>query len=215
VLATLGLTIDPLRFETQVTGDPELAGLIAGQRGLRVPLIADPFDGLVWAIVGQQINLAFAYQLRRRLIELVSNSTLEGLYTPPAPEAVAALEPEDLVALKFSRAKAEYLIGAARSVVDGRLPLEALAGVSVTRIERTLRAVRGIGPWSAHYLMMRSFGFLDCVPLGDTGLTSGLKQFFALDERPDKTATLALMERFSPYRSLATFHLWQRHGAVA
>ena len=63
--------------------------------------------------------------------------------------------------------------------------------------------------------MMRSFGFLDCVPLGDTGLTSGLKQFFALDERPDKTATLALMERFSPYRSLATFHLWQRHGAVA
>ena len=53
------------------------------------------------------------------------------------------------------------------------------------------------------------------MPLGDTGLTSGLKQFFALDERPDKTATLALMERFSPYRSLATFHLWQRHGAVA
>ncbi len=215
VLATLGLTIDPLRFETQVTSDPELAGLIAGQRGLRVPLIADPFDGLVWAIVGQQINLAFAYQLRRRLIERVSCPTLDGLSVPPTPEAVAALEPEELVALKFSRAKAEYLIGAARSVVDGRLPLEALAGVSVTRIERTLRAVRGIGPWSAHYLMMRSFGFLDCVPLGDTGLTSGLKQFFALEERPDKTATLALMERFSPYRSLATFHLWQRHGAVA
>jgi AraC family transcriptional regulator of adaptative response / DNA-3-methyladenine glycosylase II len=215
ILATLGLTSDPLRFEAQVSSSPELAPLIDGQRGLRVPLLADPFDGLVWAIVGQQINLPFAYTLRRRLIERVSRPAGEGLYVPPAPEAVAALEVEALLPLSFSRAKAGYLIGAARSVVDGRLPLEALAGVSATRIERTLRAVRGIGPWSAHYMMMRSFGFLDCVPLGDVVLLSSLKQFFALDERPGKSETLALMERFSPYRSLAAFHLWQRHGTAA
>jgi AraC family transcriptional regulator of adaptative response / DNA-3-methyladenine glycosylase II len=189
--------------------------LIDGQRGLRVPLLADPFDGLVWAIVGQQINLAFAYTLRRRLIELVSEPLGAGFYAPPSIAAVAALEPEDLLPLSFSRAKASYLVGAARSVIDGRLPLDALAGGSATRIERSLLAVRGIGPWSAHYLMMRHYGFLDCVPLGDTGLTSGLKQFFALDERPGRVETLALMERFRPYRSLATFHLWQRHGAVA
>jgi AraC family transcriptional regulator of adaptative response / DNA-3-methyladenine glycosylase II len=184
VLATLGLTVDPARFEALVTGSPELAPLIDGQRGLRVPLLADPFDGLVWAIVGQQINLAFAYTLRRRLIEHVSQPLGEGLYAPPSVVAVAAIDPEDLLPLSFSRAKASYLVGAARSVIDGRLPLNALAGSSATRIERTLLAVRGIGPWSAHYLMMRHYGFLDCVPLGDTGLTSGLKQFFALDERP-------------------------------
>lgn len=215
VLATLGLTVDPARFEAQVSGSPELAPLIDGQRGLRVPLLADPFDGLVWAIVGQQINLAFAYTLRRRLIELVSQPLGERLYAPPSVAAVAALEPEALLPLSFSRAKASYLIGAARSALDGRLPLDALAGSSATRIERTLLAVRGIGPWSAHYLMMRHYGFLDCVPIGDTGLTSGLKQFFALKERPGRIETLALMDRFSPYRSLATFHLWQRHGAVA
>ncbi len=215
VLATLGLMVDPARFEAHVIGSPGLAPLIDGQRGLRVPLLADPFDGLVWAIVGQQINLAFAYTLRRRLIELVSQPLGEGLYAPPSVAAVAALEPEDLQPLSFSRAKASYLVGVARSVIDGRLPLDALAGSSATRIERTLLAVRGIGPWSAHYLMMRHYGFLDCVPLGDTGLTSGLKQFFALDERPGRIETLALMDRFSPYRSLATFHLWQRHGAVA
>ncbi|MGH9173559.1 MAG: helix-turn-helix domain-containing protein [Vicinamibacterales bacterium] len=215
VLATLGLTVDPLRFEAQVLGSPELAPLIDGQRGLRVPLIADPFDGLTWAIVGQQINLPFAYLLRRRLIELTGEPVGEGLYAPPSAETVAGLESEALLPLSFSRAKAGYLIGAARSVVDGRLPLDALAGSSATRIERTLLAVRGIGPWSAHYLMMRHYGFLDCVPVGDTGLTSGLKQFFALDERPGRVETLALMGRFSPYRSLASFHLWQRHGAVA
>ena len=215
LLGALGLAVDPGRFETQVLASAELAPLLDGQRGLRVPLIADHFDALVWAIVGQQITLAFAYRLRRRLIERVSAEIGEGLYAPPAAAEVARLEPDDLGALGFSRAKADYLVGAARAVVDGRLPLAALAGMSATRIERTLLAVRGIGPWSAHYLMMRSYGFLDCVPLGDTGLATGLERFFALDRRPDKRDTLELMSRFSPYRSLATFHLWQRHGAAA
>lgn len=215
LLGALGLAIDPSRFETQMLASAELAPLVEGQRGLRVPLIADPFDALVWAVVGQQVNLPFAYRLRRRLIARVSGEIGEGLYAPPSPEAVAALEPDELGELQFSRAKASYLVGAARSVVDGRLPLTALAGKSATRIERTLLAVRGIGPWSAHYLMMRCFGFLDCVPVGDTGLATGLERFFALDARPDKQDQLALMSRFSPYRSLATFHLWQRHGAAA
>lgn len=215
LLGAFGLSIDPSRFETQILASPELAPLLDGQRGLRVPLIADPFDALVWAVVGQQVNLPFAYRLRRHLVERVSAEVGEGLYAPPAPETVAALEPDDLVALSFSRAKASYLVSAARSVVDGRLPLAALAGKSATRVERTLLAVRGIGPWSAHYLMMRCFGFLDCIPLGDTGLATGLERFFALPSRPDKRDQLALMSRFSPYRSLATFHLWQRLGAAA
>lgn len=215
LLGTLGLAVDPSRFESQVLASAELAPLLDGQRGLRVPLIADPFDALVWAIVGQQVNLAFAYRLRRRLVERVSAEIGNGLFAPPAAEAVAQLQADDLIAIGFSRAKASYLVGAARVVVDGRLPLAALMGKSATRIERTLLAVRGIGPWSAHYLMMRCFGFLDCVPLGDTGLATGLERFFALAARPDKRDQLALMSRFSPYRSLATFHLWQRHGAAA
>ena len=215
LLAALGLAIDPSRFESQVLASEELAPLLNGQRGLRVPQIADPFDALVWAIVGQQVNLAFAYRLRRRLIERVSVEVGDGLSAPPAPESVAHLEPDDLVSLGFSRAKASYLVGAARSVVDGRLPLAGLVGKSATRTERTLLAVRGIGPWSAHYLMMRGYGFLDCVPVGDTGLATGLERFFALPARPSKRDQLALMSRFSPYRSLATFHLWQRLGAAA
>jgi AraC family transcriptional regulator of adaptative response / DNA-3-methyladenine glycosylase II len=215
LLGALGLAVDPSRFESQVLASAELAPLLEGQRGLRVPLIADPFDALVWAIVGQQVNLAFAYRLRRRLIERVSIEIGDGFYAPPAPEAVAQLEVDDLIALGYSRAKASYLVGAARSVADGRLPLAELASMSATRAERTLLAVRGIGPWSAHYLMMRCFGFLDCLPLGDTGLATGLERFFSLPERPDKRDQLVLMSRFSPYRSLATFHLWQRLGAAA
>ncbi|MDP1892095.1 MAG: hypothetical protein Q8K55_14470 [Gemmatimonadaceae bacterium] len=57
--------------------------------------------------------------------------------------------------------------------------------------------------------MMRSLGFPDCVPLGDTGVTSGLKALLKLEERPDIDATRCLMAMFSPYRSLATTQLWQ------
>jgi len=214
LLKTIGLAVDPSRFEVAVAASPELAPLIVGRRGLRIPLVADPFDGLIWAIAGQQITLAFAATLRRRLIERAGTAAGGGLIAPPGPAAVAALEPADLTALGFSRAKASYVVDAARAVADGRLPLAELAGTSATRAERTLLAVRGIGPWSAHYLMMRSYGFLDCVPLGDTGLAAGLARFFALAARPGKAETLALMDRFSPYRSLATFHLWQSLDAA-
>jgi AraC family transcriptional regulator, regulatory protein of adaptative response / DNA-3-methyladenine glycosylase II len=212
LLALLGLTSDPARFEAQVLSDTQLAPLVEGQRGLRVPLVPDPFDGLIWAIAGQQVNLPFAYTLRRRLTERVGQPLAAGLYTPPAPQDVAMLELDDLTALSFSRAKARYLLDAARGVVAGDLPLVEMACWPATRVERSLLAMRGIGPWSAHYLMLRAYGFLDCVPLGDTGLTSGLQRFFDLPARPDKRETLALMQRFSPYRSLATFHLWQRYG---
>ena len=101
------------------------------------------------------------------------------------------------------------MIGAAKLVVEGKLDLEALPLMSATRAERTLLAVRGLGPWSVNYIMMRSLGFADCVPFGDTGVTSGLKTLFKLEERPDLDGTRRLMSVFSPHRSLATAHLWQ------
>jgi 3-methyladenine DNA glycosylase/8-oxoguanine DNA glycosylase len=146
------------------------------------------------------------------LIERVSQQIAAGWFLPPAPHAVAELAADELVGLQFSRAKAAYLIGAAQAALDGRLPLAQLAGRSATQIERLLLALRGIGPWSANYVLMRSYGFLDCVPVGDAGLTASLQRYFKLEQRPDKRTTLALMEPFSPYRSLATFHLWQRLG---
>ena len=81
--------------------------------------------------------------------------------------------------------------------------------MSATRAERTLLSVRGLGPWSVNYLLMRSLGFADCVPIGDTGVTSGLQSLFNLEERPDADGTRRLMAVFSPHRSLATAHLWQ------
>ena len=186
-----------------------LGRLVAGRLELRISQTPSVFDGLLWAIIGQQINFTFACLLKRRLIERTSELYADGLHAPPTPEAVAALEPADLLPLQFSRQKADYVISTARLIVAGTLNLLALRTMSATRVERTLLAIRGLGPWSVNYVMMRSLGLPDCVPLGDTGVTSGLQALLKLEERPDIDATRRLMAVFSPYRSLATTHLWQ------
>jgi len=161
-------------------------------------------------VVGQQISLPFAFTLRRRLAELCgSHAPTDNLIAPPTAAQVARLDYADLTPLQFSQRKAEYLVDAARLAVSGNLPLEALAQTATApQIEARMLALRGFGPWSANYVMMRGFGLADCAPLGDTGLSAGLQRFFALGYRPNAPQTVALLEPFAPHRSLATAHLW-------
>jgi AraC family transcriptional regulator of adaptative response / DNA-3-methyladenine glycosylase II len=211
----LGLDQDPGAF-ARLAGRLGLSRLVASRAGLRISQTHSVFDGLLWAIIGQQINFPFACLLKRRLVErtgqalgLSRTGPAGDLFVPPEPGNVAELSPEDLLPLQFSRQKAGYLVGVSRMVAGGALDLQKLRFQSATRVERTLLDVRGLGPWSVNYLMMRSLGFADCVPLGDTGVTSGLLALLRLEERPDIDATRRLMAVFSPYRSLATAQLWQ------
>lgn len=208
VAGLLGLEQDAPAF-SRLARRLGLARLVAGRGGLRLSQTPSVMDGLLWCIIGQQINLPFACVLKRRLVEGLGTRLPGGLYSLPTAAAVARLDPADLRPWQYSRQKAEYLIGTARLVAEGKLDLAKLASLSATRAERTLLSVRGLGPWSVNYLMMRSLGFADCVPIGDTGVTSGLKTLFRLEERPDADATRRLMAVFSPHRSLATAHLWQ------
>lgn len=185
-----------------------LGRLVAGREGLRVAQIPSVFDGLVWSILGQQINFGFACTLRRRLTERAGVRLGDGIWAPPSAEAIAAIDAGELQAMQFSRQKAEYLLGLGRLIASGGLDPEGLRLMSATRVERTLLAVRGLGPWSANYVMMRALGLPDCVPLGDTGVTSGLQALFKLGEKPGRDETRGLMSPFSPHRSLATAHLW-------
>ncbi|MEW5926659.1 MAG: Ada metal-binding domain-containing protein [Gemmatimonadota bacterium] len=209
----LGIAEDPAPFERRVAerGDGRL---VEGRRGLRVPLTADPWEALVWAVVGQQVNLPFACALRRELVDLCGEPAGGGLVAHPGPDALAGLDVADLRRRRFSGRKAEYLLEAARQVASGDLRLDELAEAPAGVAEQRLRAVRGIGPWSARYVLMRGFGLADCVPVGDSALATALQRWLDVDVRPGPAETGALMERFAPFRSLATFHLWQTLGAT-
>lgn len=211
LLRLLGLVTDPLPFERRLRRS-EHRRLIEGQRGLTVPQTHDLVDALVWVIVGQQVSLPVAFALRRRLIERYGRRAPGGFALPPALETLANVGYADLQAAGFSRRKAEYLVDLARAATAGELDLGALERAPATVVERRLLAVRGLGPWSVHYLMMRALALADCVPVGDVALAKSLALFFGLGERPDKPRVIELMKPFAPYRSLATFHLWNRLG---
>lgn len=205
----LNLASVPATFERRLARRPGLSRLVRGRRGLRIPQTSDFFEGLTWVIVGQQVNVAFASYCRSALIELCGPDAGDGMHAHPDAARVAQLERAQLLKLKFSGRKAEYLIDTARAIATGSLDAGELHGLPADRLNEELLAIRGLGPWSAQYLAMRSFGFEDCVPVGDAGLTSALKSFFGLDERPGPGRTLELMEAFAPHRSLATYHLWK------
>ena len=206
VVRMLGLAQDPGPFERKCE-EQGLERLIRGRRGLRIPQSAEPFEGLVWAIVGQQVNVIFATQLRRALAELCGVKIGDFIAHPTAAQ-IAALDYSDLTPLKFSRRKAEYLIDTARLIVSGEMPFDDFSDDPASEVEKRLMAVRGLGVWSVNYLMLRAFGFADCTPLGDTGLRSAIHRFHCLEAQPTPEIVSRLMEGFAPYRSLATYHLW-------
>lgn len=198
----LGLHHDVAPFER---AHPDL---VRGHEGARLPQTATVWESLMWAIVGQQVNLAFAYRLRRVLVELCGRKVRNGLRAHPTPRKVAELDYADLTSRQFSRSKAQYAIDTARLIASGDLPLEMFPSREPAEVEAALVAVRGIGFWTANYVMMRGCAFPDCVPAGDSALSASLRAYFGLDHKVDANETRTLMERFAPWRTLATYHFW-------
>lgn len=125
----------------------------------------------------------------------------------PTPERVADIDVSVLAARRYSRSKAQYLIDAARAVAERRLDIENLSEGSAIAAEKMLTGQRGIGTWTARYVMLRG-GFADAAPVGDSALATALQRLHQLPERPDADGTARLMSRFAPHRSIATMHLW-------
>jgi AraC family transcriptional regulator of adaptative response / DNA-3-methyladenine glycosylase II len=212
VCRLLGCMQDLDGFRSIMLAESRYANLLPDGVPLRIPQTVSVWDGLVWAILGQQVNVMFAARLRSRLARFAGTAVDEGLFTLPSPSRMADLMPADLAPLQFSARKSEYLIGLGRAVAKGECDVEGLPEAPATYAERVLLSQRGIGPWAANYIMMRACGFMDATPIGDTGLGSGLQRCFGLKERPDSQKTEELMKNFAPYRSLATYHLWLSLG---
>ena len=199
-LKMLGLHNDVTAFETRH------AAFTAPRRGLRLPGIPSGFDGICWAVIGQQINIQFAAALRRDLIALAGEKVGD-MIAPPTAARVADLSVAQLSTLRYSRSKASYLIGIAEAVATNKLDIEGLPRGSAVAAKNKLMAQRGIGLWTARYALMRS-GFADAAPVGDSALATALQKLHKLPERPDSDESEKLMAAFTPHRSLATMHLW-------
>lgn len=205
-LRMLGLSGEVANFESRMAREAQTAGFFAQRKGLRVPLIPTGFDGLCWAIIGQQINVPFAAALRREIVNLAGEKVGE-MRAHPTPARVADLGAAALTKRRYSRSKADYLMGAAQAVADGALDVEGLPEGSAVAAEKKLTAIRGIGTWTARYVLLRG-GFADAAPVGDSALATALQRLHGMETRPAHEDVDTLMKDFAPHRSLATCHLW-------
>lgn len=208
-LRLLGLDQDPQPFERRALRHRDQRRLVKQRPGLRVLRNGSAFEAFCWSIIGQQINLALAFRCRTAMFELADTPAIEGFRVHPTPADVAGIPASKLRRRQFSGRKIEYLHDVSAAIDGSELSLDELADGSAVHAERTLLAQRGVGPWSSNYVMMRGFGFGDCTPIGDTGITSALQRWLELEVRPDAAATERLLEPFAPYRSVACWHLWR------
>lgn len=200
-------------FYKMAAGDKLLKPLTKKFFGLRLIGIPDLFEALSWAIIGQQINLAFAYTLKQRLVENFGESVKynDKLYNIfPSPKAVAALRPDDLRPLQFSGKKAEYLIGIAQKFASGELSKEHLLSIeSREQQEKLLTSVHGIGKWSAHYAMMKSLKDYSAFPVADVGLQNAVKVLMKVERKPTEKELLQMAKNWKGWEGYATFYLWR------
>ncbi len=192
----LGAPFDLDRFAAFAATEPVLARLAASLNGFRPPLVPDPFESLVTSITAQQISLRAAFSIRNRFIAAYGGSVGDA-YAFPAREAVAQARPEDLVALGFSRRKAEYVVGLARAEVD----LDALALRPDDEVKGALVALPGIGEWTAEWFLARHLGRPDAWPAGDLGLRKAVLHFYGEED------TRAAGARFPGHANLAAHYL--------
>jgi len=181
-------------------------------RGLRLIGIPDLFEALAWSVIGQQINLTFAYRLKRRLVEQYGGRVAyqgKSYYHFPSPEQIASCEVEELKSLQFSTRKAEYLIGIAQLMAEGKLSKNELMQLPDTqaRIERLCK-IRGIGEWTANYTLMKCLREMTCIPYGDAGLINAIKLVDGLAQKPDRAYTAAFFAEMSGWEAYTTFYLW-------
>ena len=215
LLNILGLRIDPQPFAQLAAGDPLLAPLIRLNPGLRIVQSASPFEALTWAIIGQQINLSFAISLRRTFILQAGRRHGSGLWCYPEARDVARLSVEELTSRKFSRAKADTVLRLARLVDEGALSLELPPSGDVAAMSQALLAVKGIGPWTVNYALLRGYGYADCSLHGDVAIRAALQKLLGEESKPDMARTEQWLRQYAPHRTMAAAHLWASLQAPA
>lgn len=225
----LGLAYPSEALEAAHANHPLLGPLLRAQAGLHVPAAPTAWEALTWAITGQQISVAAAVTLRRRLIRAAGTPLpLDGcdappLFTYPSAAQVAQLGAEGLRAAGYSQSKTRALLALAEQVVSGALPLEGwvqasdagkMRAADVDAAMQQLLAVPGIGPWTVHYTLLRGLGWPDGSLHGDVAVRKALARLQGV-ERITEAQARDWLAPFAPWRALVAAHLWASLSAKA
>lgn len=202
----LGLQIDLRGFYRLARGDRRLESLVARFRGLKPPRFPSVFEAIVNGIACQQLSLTVGILLLGRLSRLCGPTSASGAHAFPRPGDIAVLGHAELRALGFNHNKARALLEISNAVVDG-FDLEALVDLDNEEVVDRLVALRGIGRWTAEYVLLRGLGRLTMFPGDDVGARTNLARWMKLRTPLDYERVRRLARRWEPYPGFLYFHL--------
>lgn len=201
------LAADPDTIGAHLALDPVLAPLLAARPGLRLPGAWDGFELAMRAIFGQQITVPAATKLLGKLVEAHGAGLpeewrgVDGLtHVFPSAARLASVE----LALGMPRARLLAVTSLAKAFVGD--PAIFSPGASLEAAIAKLRALPGIGEWTAQYIAMRELREPDAFPAADIGLMRAMAR--PDGGRPTSSELLSLAERWRPWRAYAALHLW-------
>jgi DNA-3-methyladenine glycosylase II len=192
--------------------DPVLKNVTKDLYGLRILTISDLFEALCWAIIGQQINLAFAYTLKKRFVESFGEKFSfdnKHYYLFPTPQVISRKKITDLKRLQFTGKKSEYIIELAQKINNGDLTKNRLLhhdGFETARKE--LMGLHGVGKWTADYVSLRCLKDPTAFPVADVGLQNAVKQQLGLTKKPTSEDITRYAMGWQNWQAYATFYLW-------
>ena len=216
----LGTSQDLAPFYQLTQQDTAMSAIAQKFIGLHSPHTASVFEALVLAILGQQIATNVARIIRALMIETHGPcQTFDGetFYAFPRPETLAGLSVDHLRGLKLSQRKAEYVQGIARAALEfSPCGLEPLHQMSDEEAVETMVALRGVGHWTAQWVLSRALGRPDALPLGDLALHRVVSRMFFAGEELSDDRLEEFSRRWSPWRTYATVYLFtaMRSGMV-
>jgi len=163
----------------------------------------DHLSALVGSIVSQQLSTKAAATIFGRFVALFPDN-----HIPNAP-AIAALDDTALRAVGLSGQKVSYLRDLSARIIDGRLNLDELEMLPDEQVIERLIAVKGFGRWTAEMFLMFRLHRPDILPIGDLGIQNAIQRLYKLRKRPNPKRMTQLGENWKPYRSVASWYLWQ------
>lgn len=205
VARILSLDHDARGLETIARRDPVVAALLAATPGFRPVCFPSPYEAAVWGVLAQRISMPVAAGIKQRLA-VATGTVAEGwgrmFHPSPAPERLLGVR-------SFAGVSAEKLArlhAVALAALDGKLDAATLRAMPCDRATSELRAIRGVGPWTAEHIVMRGCGVVDALPSSEPRVLRGIAEAYGLDTTPSAlavdrlTEALTIAEGWRPYR---------------
>jgi DNA-3-methyladenine glycosylase II len=205
---TLGLRSDLAGFYRFARRDRKLRPLVERFLGVKPPRFPSLFEALLNAFACQQLSIAAGLELLNRLARTYGVASPRGsAHAFPQPTALASARIASLRQLGFSRVKSQAMIELARGVASGRLDLKRFAVLGDDAAVAALCTLRGVGRWTAEYVLLRGFGRLHVFPGDDVGAQNELRRWLGRTHLSGYDAVDRALAPWRPWAGLIYFHL--------